>query len=424
MRVMYFDYYYKEVFHMIIKKKLAAAVAAVCVLTSGVLPNALSTQAIGAKNWLDLSLKVSSNNVKPGEKVEVTVVALGFNGDSDIGGMQIKLNDDYASSSEKAEGLKLVEIRHGEDQLPAKSVFSNTDYGEFAMWSGVEGTTIKETQNVNLVTYVYEVPDFPADSGYGFSVDQGYTFFCDPDGNEIQYEAEFSYANITLDNGKGQSGEIGFVVDYPENLAPGQVFTANVLYKGDPMKLAGFQFDLDVPSEFEFIGMASNINTLGMPLTFNPKTMELASSTGDGSERLFADNTVVASFNFRAPQSSIPAGKKITVKTDSIEASDANGKTITPGGADVPVGEGLLGDANLDGKVDSSDASAVLGEYSELATSGNTTFKKPQQKINADVNFDNKIDSKDASDILAYYSFLSTGGKGTMENWIANYKNK
>lgn len=161
-----------------------------------------------------------------------------------------------------------------------------------------------------------------------------------------------------------------------------------------------------------------------MPLTFNPKTMELASSTGDGSERLFADNTVVASFNFKAPQSSIPAGKKITVKTDSIEASDANGKTITPGGADVPVGEGLLGDANLDGKVDSSDASAVLGEYSELATSGNTTFKNPQQKINADVNFDNKIDSKDASDILAYYSFLSTGGKGTMENWIANYKNK
>ena len=84
--------------------------------------------------------------------------------------------------------------------------------------------------------------------------------------------------------------------------------------------------------------------------------------------------------------------------------------------------DGLLGDANLDKKVDSSDASAVLGEYSELATSGKSTFTVFQQKKNADVNFDGKIDSKDASDILAYYSFCSTGGKGTMEEWIANYK--
>ncbi len=402
---------------MHIKKRAVSAAMALGVMASGAFPASLPAQAIGEKNWLDLTLRASDYEVEPGQKVEVTVRARGLNGDSNIAGYQMKLNT-------TGNGLKLVEIKQCSSVLSAEPAYSNTDYGEFILWSDLKGKKLKETQEVDLVTYVYEVPDFPADSGYGFSVDQGYTFFCDPDGNEIQYEAEFSYANITLDNGKGQSGEIGFVVDYPENLAPGQVFTANVLYKGDPMKLAGFQFDLDVPSEFEFIGMASNINTLGMPLTFNPKTMELASSTGDGSERLFADNTVVASFNFRAPQSSIPAGKKITVKTDSIEASDANGKTITPGGADVPVGEGLLGDANLDGKVDSSDASAVLGEYSELATSGNTTFKNPQQKINADVNFDNKIDSKDASDILAYYSFLSTGGKGTMENWIANYKNK
>ena len=86
----------------------------------------------------------------------------------------------------------------------------------------------------------------------------------------------------------------------------------------------------------------------------------------------------------------------------------------------VPVGEGLLGDANLDGKVDSSDASAVLGEYSELATSGNTTFKKPQQKINADVNFDNKIDSKDASLMLGMYAYNATSENKieTMNSYI------
>lgn len=409
---------------MHIKKRAVSAAMALGVMASGAFPASLPAQAIGEKNWLDLHLVVSEDEVKPGDKVEVTVQATGFNADSDISGYQMKLSDRKRAGMKAGEGLKLVEIKQCDSAIAANHTYSNTDYGEFISWPELNGKTLTAGKTADLVTYVYEVPENPPVDGYVLSVDFTYTFFCDPDGNEIQYEYSFANAYIDVNNEANISNEFGFVVDYPENLAPGQVFTANVLYKGDPMKLAGFQFDLDVPSEFEFIGMASNINTLGMPLTFNPKTMELASSTGDGSEKLFADNTVVASFNFRAPQSSIPAGKKITVKTDSIEASDANGKTITPGGADVPVGEGLLGDANLDGKVDSSDASAVLGEYSELATSGNTTFKKPQQKINADVNFDNKIDSKDASDILAYYSFLSTGGKGTMENWIANYKNK
>lgn len=421
---------------MIIKKKLAAAVAAVCVLTSGVLPNALSTQAIGAKNWLDLSLKVSSNNVKPGEKVEVTVVARGFNGDSDIGGLQIKLNDGYASSSEKAERLKLVEIRHGEDQLPAKSVFSNTDYGEFAMWSGVEGTTIKETQNVNLVTYVYEVPENAANTTYGFNVDMSYTFFCDTDGEPIDFERNFSYANIEINNGdvpKEKQVTID-AVPYLYQVSPGEEFTVDVAMRGDDAPdVAGFQFKLNMPDYIECLGLAETTTSNGTALTFNPKTREVAAASQIGEPIGFKSDDKIAKIRFKVPADYFQSSTVTFGVTDAF-VSDSEGNEIkavsmqenrlqivddSPSPSEP---DGLLGDANLDKKVDSSDASAVLGEYSELATSGKSTFTVFQQKKNADVNFDGKIDSKDASDILAYYSFCSTGGKGTMEEWIANFK--
>ena len=69
-----------------------------------------------------------------------------------------------------------------------------------------------------------------------------------------------------------------------------------------------------------------------------------------------------------------------------------------------------IGDINEDGKIDSSDASYVLGVYTLLSTGKKSGLIAEQEKI-ADVNFDNKIDSKDASAILSYYSYRSTGGK-------------
>lgn len=421
---------------MHIKKRAVSAAMALGVMASGAFPASLPAQALGEKNWLDLTLRVSDNEVKPGDKVEVTVQATGFNADSDIGGMQIKLNDGYASSSEKAERLKLVEIRHGEDQLPAKSVFSNTDYGEFAMWSGVEGTTIKETQNVNLVTYVYEVPENAANTTYGFNVDLSYTFFCDTDGEPIDFERSFSYANIEINNGdvpKEKQVTID-AVPYLYQVSPGEEFTVDVAMRGyDTPDVAGFQFKLNMPYYIECLGLAETTTSNGTALNFNPKTREVATASQIGEPIGFKSNDTIAKIRFKVPADYFQSSTVTFGVTDAF-VSDSEGNEIKAVSMqenrlqivdDSPSEpDGLLGDANLDGKVDSSDASAVLGEYSELATSGNTTFKNPQQKINADVNFDNKIDSKDASDILAYYSFLSTGGKGTMENWIANYKNK
>ena len=67
-----------------------------------------------------------------------------------------------------------------------------------------------------------------------------------------------------------------------------------------------------------------------------------------------------------------------------------------------------LGDVNVDGKVDSSDASAVLAEYANVQTGGAGGFTESQLK-SADINSDGKIDSSDASKILAYYAMISTG---------------
>ena len=76
-----------------------------------------------------------------------------------------------------------------------------------------------------------------------------------------------------------------------------------------------------------------------------------------------------------------------------------------------------FGDPNGNGKIDSSDASFVLGVYAILATGGDAGLEEEQIKA-ADVNRDGKIDSKDASIMLSYYSYTSTGGKDDLETFL------
>ena len=68
----------------------------------------------------------------------------------------------------------------------------------------------------------------------------------------------------------------------------------------------------------------------------------------------------------------------------------------------------LLGDVDGNGKINSSDASLVLMEYSALSTTGISKLSERQKKA-ADVNGDNSVNASDASKILAYYAAVSTG---------------
>ncbi|SFY06807.1 leucine-rich repeat protein [Ruminococcus sp. XPD3002] len=75
------------------------------------------------------------------------------------------------------------------------------------------------------------------------------------------------------------------------------------------------------------------------------------------------------------------------------------------------------GDLNDDGKIDATDATLVLVNYSLLSTGEKIQLTESQQKA-ADVNGDGKIDASDATMILQYYSYLSTGGKDSFADFL------
>ncbi len=77
----------------------------------------------------------------------------------------------------------------------------------------------------------------------------------------------------------------------------------------------------------------------------------------------------------------------------------------------------LLGDVDLDGFVNSSDASLVLSAYAVVATGGESPLEDIQKSA-GDVNYDGAIDSSDASSILAYYAYIATGGEGLLEDFL------
>lgn len=68
----------------------------------------------------------------------------------------------------------------------------------------------------------------------------------------------------------------------------------------------------------------------------------------------------------------------------------------------------MRGDADCNGSVDSSDASAVLAYYAAVST-GSKPDMTYSQLYGCDFNEDNIIDASDASGILNYYAMKSTG---------------
>lgn len=68
----------------------------------------------------------------------------------------------------------------------------------------------------------------------------------------------------------------------------------------------------------------------------------------------------------------------------------------------------MRGDADCNGRVDSSDATVVLAYYAAVSTGGNPDMT-PSQLYGCDFNEDGFINSSDASEILNYYAMKSTG---------------
>jgi hypothetical protein len=96
--------------------------------------------------------------------------------------------------------------------------------------------------------------------------------------------------------------------------------------------------------------------------------------------------------------------------TDTWSTSEKDGvKTVT-----FHINAVITGDVDGNSKINASDASLVLMEYSALSTTGISKLSERQKKA-ADVNGDNSVNASDASKILAYYAAVSTGATPTWD---------
>ncbi len=78
-----------------------------------------------------------------------------------------------------------------------------------------------------------------------------------------------------------------------------------------------------------------------------------------------------------------------------------------------------LGDVNLDGIVEATDASSVLAYYADISV-GHATVLNEHQILCGDVDRNGITDANDASVILAYYARLSTtSGKLTWDDFMS-----
>lgn len=77
-----------------------------------------------------------------------------------------------------------------------------------------------------------------------------------------------------------------------------------------------------------------------------------------------------------------------------------------------------IGDADMSGAVNASDASQILVFYS-LASTGKTPAYKEGQQKRADVNRDGMVDSNDATIVMVYYAAASTGQDTNWDRMLA-----
>ena len=391
---------------MNMKKALASAMSAVCVLGAGILPSAPAAMAADPADHY-VSLEPMSHYVKAGDIIVIKVKVSNYS-DNGFGGMQVKVDQ---TTGDK---LTLNAVASYND------LTGNADTGEAAV-------IFNENDSDYVVEYQYKIPDNAAvGTSYAFRLNDAFTFACDPDGNEVALSGLGSETYITVDD-KGQK-DVAFAASPATIVAePGQEFSVDITSHGaDLNAVSGFQFKIKMPEGIECLGLAKNTTDEGAELVFNKDTLELATAQQKGAPIGLKENEGVATVKFKVPDNFAEGDYSYSVNEAYI--SDENGTISTPVtstslklsvGKDTPAG-GKLGDANLDGVVDAKDASLVLVEYALLSTDKPETFTA-QQKKNGDVNFDGKIDSKDASRILSYYSYLSTGGSDIMEEWVKTH---
>ncbi|MBQ8961339.1 MAG: hypothetical protein IJ071_09040 [Ruminococcus sp.] len=77
----------------------------------------------------------------------------------------------------------------------------------------------------------------------------------------------------------------------------------------------------------------------------------------------------------------------------------------------------FIGDVNMDGSIDSTDASEILADYA-LVQTGAPSALDEDQRIAGNIDGDTAVDATDASTVLSYYAYTQTGGTGSLRDFL------
>ncbi len=142
---------------------------------------------------------------------------------------------------------------------------------------------------------------------------------------------------------------------------------------------------------------------------YDSRQWQFGTSSSDGD--FYVNNGYYGSpgcIIFRPDDISYSSGDSFDVKiTGTPETIEYTVNFFSIDDVYAETGDLTLGDLNYDQRIDASDSSSVLVEYSRLSTGRVGNFNGEQNK-SADVNSDGKVDASDASTILVYYSYVST----------------
>lgn len=153
-------------------------------------------------------------------------------------------------------------------------------------------------------------------------------------------------------------------------------------------------------STTELMSAENNYEFIGIP---NPYTTTTTTTMTTTTTTTTTTATAAASTTGKTTASTAPSASTTGKTTASTTATGTPVTTTTT----APAAQYKLGDVNSDGKINASDATAVLQYYARTATGKDGGLNKEQQTA-ADVNKDGKINSVDATIILSYYAYCGT----------------
>lgn len=156
------------------------------------------------------------------------------------------------------------------------------------------------------------------------------------------------------------------------------------------------------PQKYRYFSARGNVILDGLEVSVT-KTVQKPEKDKNGNY-IVEENIVDISASCKASPSSL---------TEAFAKSDKATITVYPLGDKKSICQfdiicyRDLGDVNEDGYINSTDASAVLTAYANMAASKNYTVSDKFVSL-ADVNMDGSVNARDASHILNYYAKTST----------------